>query len=134
MLIGKNFHKTAKDAIEGDGSCATRLSNAFNRAGYVALYQAFENSNVVTVGDRVKGGERRYVMGAEHLATHLGVKQAGNTVSDISEIAGKKGVIYFRNPDEDLTHIDLYDGKEMVGNGPLTSSYTDGQVYFMELR
>jgi len=125
-LTGKKFHPTALQDIEEGGSCATRLSNAFNRAGYDTLGDAFKNTPITTVGDGLGG---RYIMGAASLADHLGVDGASYIVNDMSSIQGKRGIIYFEN-----YHIDLYDGTNMVGNGGVTLGYTDNKIYFMELK
>ena len=124
MLDGKKFHPTALDAIESGGSCATRLSNAFNRSGYDTLEDAFRNTDFSTVGD---GLGNRYIMGAANLAAHLGVPTPKNRIDNISSAKGKEGIIYFNNH-----HIDLFDGNRMVGNGAVTSNYTSKTMYFME--
>ena len=129
LLKGKNFHPTAlrviNDPIRG-GSCAVRLSNAFNKAGYDVLDDAFKNTDFVTVGD---GHGGRYIMGADDLARHLGVATRENRVGDMSEVAGRQGIIYFEN-----YHIDLFDGSEMVGNdGPVADAYTERSIYFLDL-
>jgi len=125
MLKGKNFHPTALEAING-ASCATRMSNAFNRAGYDTLEDAFRNTDHTTVGD---GLGNRYIMGAANLANHLRVASDKYLVTDLSSIQGQTGIIYFQN-----FHIDLFNGSEMVGNGPIPSSYFKNQpTYFMPL-
>jgi hypothetical protein len=136
MLNSLTFNKTNKDAILdiGGGTCAVRLSNAFNRAGYIAtMDQAHLNTNTSTMGGKnnVSGIETRHVMGAHKLATHLGVVENGKIISDISEIKDKIGIIYFDN-----AHIDLWQGDEMVGNGALEpeSELNNKTMYFLELK
>jgi hypothetical protein len=90
MLSDLSFNKWNLDAINSaqGGTCATRLSNALNRAGYRAtMDQAHLNTKMSTMGgkNRVSGEEHRYVMGAHKLATHLGVVKNGKIVSDISD-------------------------------------------------
>ncbi len=131
LLKGKKFPQWALNAINASdgGSCATRLSNAFNRAGYNTINEAFKNTPTPTVGD---GLGSRYIMGADALAKHLGVVKKGskqpNRINDISSIQNKVGIIYFEN-----FHIDLWDGNEMVGNGEVSDKYTSKPMYFKEL-
>ncbi len=125
MLQGKNFHPTALSAINSGGSCAARMSNAFNRAGYKLLEDAFKMTSIPTVGD---GLGNRYILGAHKLAEHIGVTDQKYRITDIKCISGKKGILYFEN-----YHIDLYTGSEMYGNGPISADYTSKTIYFMEL-
>ncbi len=132
MLKGKKFHQTALDAIEDGGSCATRMSNAFNRAGYDVLDDAFNNTPLTTVGD---GLGNRYITGAQNLALHLDVYSEANLVTDISTISGKQGIIFFRNPSAGgYNHIDLYDGSKMRGNGFVPARALKSDIYFRELK
>jgi hypothetical protein len=124
-LENSKFPRWAIDAIDASdgGSCATRMSNAFNRAGY---------------GDFIEGAPRRfgdgsgnyYVLGAAELADHIGVASSKYLVTDLSSISGKTGIIYFEN-----YHIDLYDGSSMVGNRGYTEQYFNKKsTYFMEVK
>ena len=58
----------------------------------------------------------------------LTIDQSINIVDSISSIQGKQGIIYFEN-----YHIDLFDGKGMIGNGQVTPNYSDNKIYFKEL-
>ena len=126
MLKSHKLHSSALSAIEAGGSCATRMSNCINGAGYDLLDQAFATQGVGTVGD---SNGNRYIMGAGNLARFLGVQSQKYLISDMASIAGKQGIIYFQN-----YHIDLYNGASMVGNGQVTSGYTNKNTYFMELK
>ncbi len=124
-LENSKFPPWAIDAIDASdgGSCAARMSNAFNRAGY---------------GDFIEGAPRRfgdgsgnyYVLGAAELADHIGVASSKYLVTDLSSISGKTGIIYFEN-----YHVDLYDGSGMVGNRGHTEQYFNKKsTYFMEVK
>ncbi len=67
-------------------------------------------------------------MGAADIARHLGVIDNKFRISSLSSISGKKGIIYF-----DEFHIDLFDGSQLVGNGPVPIYYQDKPMFFMEL-
>jgi hypothetical protein len=136
MLAVLSFNKWNLAAIENKegGTCAVRMSNALNRAGYTAtMDHAHLNTKISTMSGKnsVSGEENRYIMSAHKLATHLGVVENGKKISDISEIKDSKGIIYFEN-----AHIDLWNKDRMVGNGQLeaSSELNKKTIYFLELK
>lgn len=136
MLEGKSFSEWALGVINdpNGGSCAVRLSNALNRAGYKTLDDAFKNTHLPTIGDGVS--DDRYMTGALNLAKHLGVYAPSNLVTDVNSIIGKKGFIFFNGAgNHPYTHIDLWDKSGMKGNGRLPPDVTNrASIYFVELK
>ncbi|WP_248846343.1 T6SS effector amidase Tae4 family protein, partial [Pseudoalteromonas luteoviolacea] len=134
MMEGKKFQKWAENAIlsSSGGSCAARVSNAFNRAGYNDMLNAFKNTDFVTTGD---GQGNRYILGAQNLALYLGVYDNANLVTNFTSIKGKQGIIFFRDPSSGgYNHIDLFDGSKLVGNGVIPSKAFKSSIYFSELK
>jgi len=120
------------------GTCAVRLSNAFNRAGYTNFLDSFTPTNrIIRDSNNLK-----YVMGAHELATHLGVAKSANKVNSLDDLNGKQGIAYFWN-----FHIDLQQHETswwwpfgsgsypLVGNGDVAQDYIDrgNDLYFLEL-
>ena len=125
------------------GSCAYRLSNAFNRAGYSdVIYRAWKYTRYKTLGYKPTG--ERYMISSYEMALHLGVKKASNEVFSESEVLNKKGIVYFHGSEGG--HIDLLETREsswwfgsdyayVYGNGVEFADYITkfSHTYFMEL-
>ena len=130
MLSNIDIAQPNLDMINDGGSCATKLSNAMNRAGHNTTSQAFSTPDIRTFGD---SQGNRYIFSALDMANHLGVNDSANLISGASDIQGQEGFIYFRDISSDdglQGHVDLYDGSSMVGNG---NDWYGGDVYFQPI-
>ena len=112
-------------------SCAVRLSNAFNRAGYSSVTRdAYKNTPYKTLGDRYG---YRYLFRAKEMGKHLGLFQSKYRVENLNDIYGKNGLVYFENYHVDLIYA-TWSGPVMYGNGDYVQQYkNDARMYFMEL-
>lgn len=136
MLKGKTFKPDWALGFIQKASCATRLSNAFNRAGYSLLDDAHKEGVYQTVKDQCN---KYYIISAHKLALHIEMAKSKYRIKNLKSIEGKQGLIYFEN-----FHIDLWDDKKMVGNRDghlhnpdyetIPSNNKDRAIYFMELK
>ncbi len=122
------------------GSCAYRLSNAFNRAGYANIMQsAWKYTKYRTMAYKPTG--ERYIYSSFEMAEYLGVFSSANKVNNASDMNNKVGIVYFH--DSKGGHIDLLETREgfwsdylyMIGNGEMVDTYMSehSSTYFMEI-
>jgi len=112
-------------------SCAVRLSNAFNRAGYSDVtYRAWKYTPYRTLGDKYGN---RYLFRAKEMGKHLGLFKRKYRVYNIDDLRYKSGLIYFENYHVDLVY-DYGAGPTLKGNGSVIEEYMQNhRTYFMEL-
>lgn len=121
------IHPANKKLIDLGGSCATRLSNAHNRAGYDDMNDAGSGSFSDKSGNR-------YLMSAPKLAKHLNISLESNVITSMNDLKGKQGYIYFqKNSSSTYQHIDLVKNGVMRGNGAIEPRHFKSKVYFKAL-
>jgi RHS repeat-associated protein len=134
-IISPSWALDAINASNG-GSCAFRLSNAFNRAGYSStLNYAWRNTTTRTAGDQFG---KRYIYSAYEMGRYLGIDQPQYKIDDEFDIQNKQGIIYFFNYHIDLVYWDIgwfWDSAELVGNtgSSVSSLISKHTTYFMPL-
>jgi len=113
-------------------TCAVRLSNAFNRAGYSSVtYRGWKYSPYGTLGDKYG---KRYLYRAKELGKHLGLFNKKYRVKNISDLKNKQDLIYFENYHVDIIYRGA-SGPNMLGNwwATVASYMSHGRTYFMKL-
>lgn len=100
-------------------TCAVRLSNAMNKGGNAIPSPSQLPSNIRVLTSDNSGN---FIFGASNFANYMRLTNGDpeEVANDLSNIQGRKGVIYFDN-----YHIDLWDGTTLVGNGDNAANYIE---------
>ena len=129
-ILAQNFRNW-----EGNNAytCAVRLSNAFNRAGYSNVtYRAWRYTSYSTLGDKYG---KRYLYRAKEMGKHLGLFNRKYRIYSLSDLKYKNGLIYFENYHVDIIYSGGNGTPYMLGNywATISSYLNHGRTYFMKL-